>query len=88
MLQELAEWASRADGIPVLLVTLQHLAFDEYVEGAIDRPASRVRRRSKADFTTSPSWSRPQTLNGLFRQHSCGHVQVTASSKCSCSVSA
>src|SRR5262249_10542618 len=37
VLQELAEWASRADGIPLLLLTLQHLAFDEYVEGAIDR---------------------------------------------------
>jgi len=36
VLQELAEQASRPSGIPVLLLTLQHLAFDEYVEGVGD----------------------------------------------------
>ena len=36
VLQELAERGSRPDGLPVMLVTLQHLAFDEYVGGASD----------------------------------------------------
>lgn len=31
LLQELAEWASGAEGLPLIVVTMQHLAFEEYV---------------------------------------------------------
>lgn len=34
LLQELAEWSSGPDGLPLLLVTIQHLAFDNYVSEA------------------------------------------------------
>ena len=33
LLQELAEWTRGQDGIPLALVTLQHMAFDEYASG-------------------------------------------------------
>ena len=33
LLQELAEWTRGKDGIPLALVTLQHMAFDEYASG-------------------------------------------------------
>jgi len=33
LLQELAEWTRGEDGIPLALVTLQHMAFDEYASG-------------------------------------------------------
>jgi hypothetical protein len=42
LLQELAEW-TRGGGIPLALVTLQHMAFDEYATGA-----STVQRREWA----------------------------------------
>ncbi len=34
LLQELAEWTRGTDGVPLALVTLQHMAFDEYADGA------------------------------------------------------
>jgi len=34
LLQELAEWTRGGDGIPLALVTLQHMAFDEYADNA------------------------------------------------------
>ena len=34
LLQELAEWTRGSDGLPLALVTLQHMAFDEYADGA------------------------------------------------------
>jgi hypothetical protein len=34
LLQELAEWTRGGDGIPLALVTLQHMAFDEYADTA------------------------------------------------------
>ncbi len=34
LLQELAEWSRGGDGIPLALVTLQHMAFDEYADNA------------------------------------------------------
>lgn len=34
LLQELAEWTRGTDGLPLALVTLQHMAFDEYSDGA------------------------------------------------------
>ena len=34
LLQELAEWTRGSDGLPLALVTLQHMAFDEYAQGA------------------------------------------------------
>lgn len=34
LLQELAEWANQGDGVPLLVVTIQHLAFDSYVTDA------------------------------------------------------
>jgi hypothetical protein len=40
LLQELAEWTRGDDGIPLALVTLQHMAFDEYASGT-----SAVQRR-------------------------------------------
>ena len=33
LLQELAEWTRGADALPLALVTLQHMAFDEYATG-------------------------------------------------------
>lgn len=34
LLQELAEWASGSEGLPLVLVTIQHLAFEAYVADA------------------------------------------------------
>lgn len=34
LLQELAEWATGADGLPLVLVTIQHLAFEAYASEA------------------------------------------------------
>ena len=34
LLQELAEWTRGGDGLPLALVTMQHLAFDEYADTA------------------------------------------------------
>jgi ABC-type molybdenum transport system ATPase subunit/photorepair protein PhrA len=34
LLQELAEWASGAVGLPLVVMTIQHLAFESYVEDA------------------------------------------------------
>ena len=34
LLQELAEWSRGGDGLPLALITLQHMAFDEYAESA------------------------------------------------------
>ena len=34
VLQELAEWATGEQALPIVLVTMQHLAFEEYVTGA------------------------------------------------------
>lgn len=34
LLQELAEWTRGSGGLPLALVTLQHMAFDEYAAGA------------------------------------------------------
>jgi hypothetical protein len=34
LLQELAEWSRGSDGLPLALVTLQHMAFDEYADAA------------------------------------------------------
>lgn len=33
LLQELAEWSRGDDGMPLAIITLQHMAFDEYAEG-------------------------------------------------------
>jgi hypothetical protein len=32
LLQELAEWSQGVEGLPLVVVTMQHLAFDEYVQ--------------------------------------------------------
>jgi hypothetical protein len=43
LLQELAEWSRGGDGLPLAVVTLQHMAFDEYASGT-----SAVQRREWA----------------------------------------
>lgn len=34
LLQELAEWSRGSDGLPLAVVTMQHMAFDEYADAA------------------------------------------------------
>ena len=62
LLQDLAEWSRGGDGIPLALVTLQHLAFDEYADTA---SASQRREWSKIQgrfddipFVDSPAQTR------------------------------
>ena len=62
LLQDLAEWSRGGDGIPLALVTLQHLAFDEYADTASSaqrREWSKIQGRFEdVAFIDSPSQTR------------------------------
>ncbi|MFM7270343.1 MAG: hypothetical protein ACKO2C_01750 [Actinomycetes bacterium] len=62
LLQELAEWSRGGDGIPLALVTLQHMAFDEYATGATSsqrREWAKVQGRFEdVPFVDSPAQTR------------------------------
>jgi hypothetical protein len=62
LLQELAEWTRGQDGIPLALVTLQHMAFDEYASGtsaAQRREWAKIQGRFEdIPFVDSPTQTR------------------------------
>lgn len=62
LLQDLAEWSRGGDGIPLALVTLQHLAFDEYADTASStqrREWSKIQGRFEdIAFIDSPTQTR------------------------------
>ena len=64
LLQDLAEWSAAASGKPILLLTLQHLAFEDYAAGASvskRREWSKIQGRfADVPYVESPSQS--QTL--------------------------
>lgn len=62
LLQELAEWTRGGDGIPLALVTLQHMAFDEYANSASSaqrREWAKIQGRFEdVPFVDSPAQTR------------------------------
>jgi hypothetical protein len=62
LLQELAEWTRGGDGIPLAVVTLQHMAFDEYATGtsaAQRREWAKIQGRFEdIPFVDSPAQTR------------------------------
>src|SRR5664280_310301 len=62
LLQELAEWTRGADALPLALVTLQHMAFDEYATGTSGtqrREWSKIQGRFEdIPFVDSPAQTR------------------------------
>jgi len=64
LLQELAEWTRGVDGIPLALVTLQHMAFDEYATGA-SAPQRREWAKIQGRFEDIPFIDSPAQTRSL-----------------------
>lgn len=69
LLQELAEMTQGADAVPMIVITMQHLSFDEYVQGsstARRREWSKVQGRFQdIPYTETPAQSRRLIASAL-----------------------